>query len=244
MPRQKTYGPAFISCLICLCISLASAADFWAKKTYQNWSADETRRMLEESPWAATVTVPGYQTNATSRRAWPFQPDVGSTITYTVQFRSARPIQEARVRCSQLSSKYDSMSAEKKAAFEAEANRVLAVTYADRVVIAITFSTIDDDMNRRLQASWKSDGLLKFIASIYLTTQSGRFKPVHYTLAENTFLLTFPRPARVQSDDKISIEFYSPAFSFYRPESTSTQQQRVFQEFSVKKMILNGEPVF
>ena len=50
--------------LICLTVSLtAVAAEFWVKKPYQNWSADETRRMLEESPWATTYKLSGVQIN-------------------------------------------------------------------------------------------------------------------------------------------------------------------------------------
>lgn len=235
---------------ICLATSFAVAADFWVKKPYQSWSGGEARRMLEDSPWAATVTIPAYQGNApvdneTYRSSSPRKPlESYGLITYTIQFRSARPVQEARVRWSQLGSNYDSMNAEKKAVFDAEANKLFAVTYADRVVIEITFSTNDDDINRRLQNYWKNGGLLKFIASIYLTSASGRVKPMNYALTGNTFLLTFPRPAQVQSSDKIGVEFFSPVFSFYRPESISADQQRVFREFSAKKMILNGEPVF
>lgn len=35
---------------VCLLVALAGASDFWTKKPYQNWSADETQRMLAESP--------------------------------------------------------------------------------------------------------------------------------------------------------------------------------------------------
>ena len=41
------------------------------------------------------------------------------TISYNLQFRSALPIREAQVRTAQLNSKYDKMSAEQKAAFDA-----------------------------------------------------------------------------------------------------------------------------
>jgi hypothetical protein len=48
--------------LVCLAVPLAAlAVDFWAKKPYQNWSADETRRVLEESPWATTLSLSGIQ---------------------------------------------------------------------------------------------------------------------------------------------------------------------------------------
>jgi len=99
--------------LICLTVSLtAVAADFWAKKPYQSWSADETRRMLEESPWATTLTLGGVQTNAFSNDT-PSNPgyrgemEANPTISYNIQFRSAGPIREAQVRSSQLNSHYD-----------------------------------------------------------------------------------------------------------------------------------------
>ena len=39
---------AFLS-ILCLAVPLAAMGDFWVKKPYQNWSAEETRRVLEES---------------------------------------------------------------------------------------------------------------------------------------------------------------------------------------------------
>ena len=37
-----------------LAVSLAAREDFWVKKPYQQWSAEEAGRLLEDSPWATT----------------------------------------------------------------------------------------------------------------------------------------------------------------------------------------------
>jgi hypothetical protein len=81
--------------LIVLTVSLtAVAAEFWVKKPYQNWSADETRRMLEESPWATTYTLSGIQTNAfgndaPSNTGYRGEMEANPTVSYNIQFRSA-----------------------------------------------------------------------------------------------------------------------------------------------------------
>ena len=48
--------------VLVLCWSLVGnvwAEDFWVKKPYSKWSPDETRRMLEASPWSTTVKMGG-----------------------------------------------------------------------------------------------------------------------------------------------------------------------------------------
>ena len=87
--------------LICLTVSLtAVAAEFWVKKPYQNWSADETRRMLEESPWATTYKLSGVQTNvfghdAPSTPGYRGEMETNPAVSYNIQFRSAAPIRRA-----------------------------------------------------------------------------------------------------------------------------------------------------
>jgi len=54
--------PVRVFSVLVLCWSLVSnawAEDFWVKKPYAKWSSDETRRMLESSPWSTTVKMGG-----------------------------------------------------------------------------------------------------------------------------------------------------------------------------------------
>lgn len=228
--------------LVCLAATLAAAADFWTKKPYQNWSAEETRNMQEESPWATSLKLGGVQTNITSgdspnNRGNRGEMETDPSITYNLQFRSALPIRQAQVRSSQLSSHYDKMSAEQKAAFDANAGKFLAVTFPDRVVVSVTFSSNVQEYESSLRNYWTSESLPKLSMSAYLNTKTEKLSLLNYSFKDDTFQFTFPRPKQVHPDEKISVEFV-------HPRTNVISQQRILQEFSLKKMLVNGEPSF
>ena len=227
---------------VSLTMAPASAADFWAKKPYQNWSADETDRMLQESPWATTLTLGGFQTNitsgdASSNASYRGEMETNPSITYNLQFRSARPIRQAQVRSSQLSSHYDAMSAEKKAAFDASAAKFLAVAFPDRVVVSVTFHSNVLNFESMLRNYWASQSLAKLSMSTYLHTNTERLSLMSYAFTGDTFQFTFPRPKQLRPDEKIAVEFVHPRINVIG-------EQRILQEFSLKKMLVDGEPVF
>jgi hypothetical protein len=228
--------------LFCLTIQVALAADFWSKKPYQHWSSDETHRMLEESPWATTLTLSGIQTSITSGDSPDNHGDRGEmetnpTISYNLQFRSAEPIREAQVRTSQINARYDSMSAEQKAAFDASAGKFLAVKFPDRVLISVTFKSNVQDYGSQLRSYWTRQSLATLSMSTYLDAGKERLSLMDYSFKEDTFQFTFPRPKQVSPDEKIGVEFLHPRI-------TRIGQQRILQEFSLKKMMVNGEPAF
>jgi len=228
--------------LIWLTISwFAVAADSWVKKPYQNWSADETRRMLEESPWATTLTLGGIQTSVTSgdvpsNRGYRGEMEDAPTVSYNIQFRSAAPIRQAQVRSSQLNSHYDKMSAEQKAAFDTSAGKFLAATFPDRVIVSVTFHTNVQNYASLLRNYWASQSLAKLSMTVYLNTGSERLSLTDYSFKDDTFQFTFRRP-KVSPDEKISVEFVHPRID-------QVAQQRILQNFSVKKMLVDGEPTF
>jgi len=229
--------------LICLAVPLAMGGDFWLKKPYQHGSPEETRRMLEESPWAETITLstainnmPVLQQGGTEtgpRTEMTTDP----TITYTLQFRSAEPIREAQVRSSQLSSHYDSMSPDQKAAFDASAGKFLGVTFSDRVGVSVTFHTNVLNYESLLRNYWSSQSLAKLSMTAYLNAGKERLSLLNYTFKEDTFQFTFPRPKQLRPEEELSVEFV-------HPRTALIGEQRIRQEFNLKKMLANGEPVF
>lgn len=235
-PRTNFYHLIAALSLLCLAVPLAAMGDFWARKPYQNWSAEETRRMLEESPWATTLTLGGIQTGTPSSRGHNGEMETDPSITYILQFRSALPIREAQVRSSQLNSHYEKMNVEQKAAFDASAGKFLAVTFPDRVVVAVTFHTNVQEYESLLRNHWASKSLAKLSMSVYLDTNTERLSLLSYSFKEDTFQFTFPRPKQVQPDEKVSVEFVHPKIS-------AIGQQRILQTFSLKKMLVNGAPV-
>lgn len=228
--------------LVSLAVQLAFAADFWVKKTYEHWSAEETGRMLEESPWATTLSLGSVQTNITSgdsptNTGYRGEMETNPTISYNLQFRSAEPIREAQVRSSQLKSHYDAMSAEQKAAFDANASKFLAVKFPDRVVVAVTFKTNVQEYESTLRTYWGRQNLATLSMSTFLDAGKQRLSLLEYSVKENTFQFTFPRPQQLNSNEKIAVEFTHPKINVIG-------QQRILQEFNLKKMLVNGEPVF
>jgi len=228
--------------LICLAAPPIQAADFWIKKPYQQWSAEETHRVLEESPWATTISVNGVQTSITGSDAptnhgYRGEMETNPTISYNIQFRSAEPIREAQVRTSQLASHYDAMSAEQKAAFDANAGKFLAVKFPDRVIVSVAFHTNVQDYDGVLRSYWTRQSLATLSMSVFLDAGKERLSLTDYAFKDDTFQFTFPRPKQINPNEKIGVEFIHPKVNVIG-------QQRILQEFSLKKMLVNGEPVF
>jgi hypothetical protein len=226
--------------LVCIFASPAVASDFWIKKPYQNWSADETQRMLEESPWATTLTLGGVQSQvmnigAPNNRGSSGEMEDAPSITYTLQFRSARPIREAQVRSAQLNSHYDKMSPAQKAAFDTSTAKFLATTFPDRVIVAVTFHAKVQEDEILLRTYWVSQSLAKLSMTVFLNTKTERLSLLAYGFKDETFQFTFPRPKQLSPDEKISVEFIHPRIN-------AIVQQRILQEFPLKKMLVDGQP--
>lgn len=223
--------------LVCLAVALtAVAADFWVKKPYQNWSADEVKRMMEDSPWATIYTLAGVQSitgNAGNPRG---EMEEDPSISYTLQFRSARPIREAQVRSSQLSAHYDKMSAEQKAAFDANARKFLDAAFPDRILVSVTFHSNVQNYESLLRTYWADESIGKLSMRVYLNTGADRLSLTNYSFKDDTFQFTFPRPKQLAPDQKISVEFVHPRIE-------RIGEQRIVQVFNLKKMLVDGQPV-
>jgi len=242
MARSGFHRPVIPVLLVWLAVLPALGADFWANKPYQHWSKEETSRMLAESPWATSLSLGGFQTTITSGDApgdnsYRGEMETNPTITYNLQFRSAEPIREAEVRTSQLNSHYDAMSAEQKAAFDASAGKFLAVKFPDRVVVSVTFHSNVQGYESSLRNYWARQSLATLSMSVYLDAGKERLSLMGYSFKEDTFQFIFPRPKQVGPNEKLGVEFMHPRINLIG-------QQRILQEFSLKKMLVNGEPVF
>jgi hypothetical protein len=237
--RRELYRQFILITVVFLAVKAARGADFWVKKPYQNWSADETRHILEESPWATTYKLTALRTGTTSGGANKgYRPDMETdpTISYNLQFRSAQPIREAQVRTSQLNSKYDTMSAEQKAVFDASAGKFLAATFPDRVVVSVTCHSDVLDYMTLLRRYWERQSLGTLSMTVFLNAGKERLSLLSYSFKDDTFQFTFPRPRQLGPDEKIGVEFVHP--------NIGLPQRRILLEFNLKKMLMDGEPVF
>jgi hypothetical protein len=236
MARLSSVPRIVVCLLVCMAVALtAAAADFWAKKPYQSWSAEETQRMMEDSPWATTLTLSGLQ-NVTGQGANPRgEMEENPSITYAIQFRSAKPIREAQVRSSQLSAHYDKMSTEQKAAFDASASKFLDATFPDRILVAVTFHSNTQNYESLLRTYWTDQSTGKLSMKVFLNTGTDRLSLMNYSFKDDTFQFTFSRPKELPPDGKISVEFVHPNIERIR-------EQRIVQVFSLKKMLVDGQP--
>lgn len=220
---------------ICLAMPLAVwAADFWDTKPYQNWSAKETQRMMEDSPWAATVTVSGPWSNVVSvdpNTTRGYDPE----MSYILQFRSALPIRKAQVRLQQLDLHYDGMTAEERAAFEANASKYLAATFPDRVLVSVTFRSSNQRKESGLPGYWTKQSTDKLRTKVFLNAGGEKLSLTNYSFKDDTFQFTFPRPKKLSTDGNISVEFPIPQLD-------RIHERRIVQGFDLKRMLVDGQP--
>ncbi len=224
----------------------AHADDFW-KKPYQKWSADETAKLLEESPWAQSKTIGQTVINTPSRGSGgnPTQAQIAGSVEvqnetspqvkYVLQLRSALPVREAIVRQGDLRAGYDKMSAAQQQAGDANAQKYLAGNYADRIVVYVIVTSNIHNYQNQLNRYWDTTTKELLKNTVFLNHGKDRFEPTGFAARDNAFQFTFARPADLGEEDTISIEFQAPPIDIL-------PQQRMFFEFKVRKMIVSGKP--
>lgn len=238
--------------LLCLGAQAVFAQQFWETKPYQKWSKAETEKMLSDSPWAQHISLskPGIQgTNprafasiAGTQRAAGAQTSAAEAehqdaphLTYTLQLRSAMPVRRAVARSLQLEKGYDSMNAEQKAVLDGKINAYL-LQPQEEVVVYVAYTSNVGNYVDSLRRYWtlQTYDLLK--NSVYLIAGKQRLQLSGYGATNGAFQFNFPRPASLDEDDSIAVEFYHPDIGLIASE-------RILIEFKLKKMLLEGRPV-
>jgi hypothetical protein len=211
------------------------AQPFWEKKNYTQWSKGDCQRMLNDSPWGKKEVV--FTRVMEDRFGQPTGGDARQAeqhITYTVQFRSARPMRQAVVRLAALDNKYDKMDAAQKRAFDESAQAFIDGSFSDTIVIAVEYGSNVQFYERELMRFWHDFKLAAFHNQVYLTTSSGqRVAPQEWKHAPGgslAFQLVFPRLLNnepwVRPHDKwIRLEFPHPKFDDLRQEASGTSTQ-------------------
>ena len=168
-------------------------------------------------------------------------------IYYIVQFRSARPIREAVVRQVLIQNRYDQMDPEQKDSLNKQTQGFLNRNYDDVIVVHVVYGSNVPEYNRDLAAFWQthySEGTVPQEA--FLDGPKGRkVTPIRLISPRGgaqEFELIFPRvvdgkPLVEPGDKTIGVEFVSPALN-------QVAESRVFVEFKVDKMMLNGQLIY
>ncbi len=243
--RNRVVSLAILSLLLA---SAAPAQQFWDKKPYENWSKDECRRMLADSPWSQKYdfvesAVQTITRNATNLDQLPTS-EASRQINYTAQLRSALPVRQAVVRQQLLAQKVD---LEKAPQLQAQVNQFLSVSFADVVVVHVVYGSNVPEYARPLSRYWQQQTTERVKDIVTLIAGDGRrVPPIRYEALQGggtEFEVTFPRmvdgkPLLAPSDKALSFEFMHP------PIGGATTPSRILLRFPVKAMVRNGEVVY
>jgi hypothetical protein len=227
-------------------ITVCLAQTPWAKKDWKEWSSEDCKKVLENSPWAQSWKQ-GSAKMASFSASGGVASEGETEVTYVVQFRSALPIRQAVVRQALIASKYDKLGEEKKAAMLKQAEGFLGRSYDDVIVVHVTYESNVPEYNRQLSTFWQSyypEGTVPQEA--FLNGPKGqKISPLRLMAPKGglqEFELFFPRvvdgkPLLEPGDKTISVEFVAPHVG-------SVTSTRLFQEFRVDKMELNGKIIY
>ncbi|HXN23590.1 MAG TPA: hypothetical protein VOA41_12690 [Candidatus Dormibacteraeota bacterium] len=222
----------------------------WAKKDWKKWSKDECKSIQEDSPWAqrwteADVKMANFATRTSGTEG------VGSesqlAVYYIMQFRSALPVRQALVREVLIQNRYDQMDPKQKEAVEKQTADFLNRKYDDVVVVHVLYGSNVPEYNRDLATFWQThypEGTVPQEA--FLNAPRGQkvtpLRLISHKSGAQEFELVFPRmidgkPLLEPGDKTMSVEFASPSVG-------EIKSSRVFVEFKIAKMMVNGQLVY
>jgi hypothetical protein len=257
-------------CLIVFALVTAGFAQGpWVKKDWKDWSKDDCKKVLEDSPWAQRWSESNTKMGNFATRTRGTE-GVGSeselSVFYLVQLRSALPVREAVVRQMLIANRYDDLEPPQQEAMRKQTESFLNRKYDDVIVVHVIYGSNVQEYNRALANFWQThyaEGTVPQEA--FLNGPRGqKVAPIRLIAPKGgaqEFELIFPRvvdgkPLLDAADKKISVEFSSPALNRDAASrnnnatgsSTTTaagvDSDRVFTEFKVDKMILKGQLMY
>jgi len=215
----------------------AAFAQFWVKKTYDNWSKDETQQMLTDSPWAQENVLSDVRASTAGNNLSHGNQNTGSKVTYAVQIRSAEPIRAAIVHIQELNPKFQQMPEEQKQRIKASADAFINQK-SDEISFWIDYSCDVASLGMDLKRYWETQTLGTLKNTIFLQVSGApKEDPTYFASGPNgSFEIRFPRPKNVTEKGSLTLQFNHPGVG---PSS-----QTVLTNFKLKKMTVNGTPMF
>jgi hypothetical protein len=239
-----------LSLAICLCLVLGIVAsradDFWTAKKWQDWTKEDCRKMLHDSPWSKkwsqSISNNGPKLPSVSGAARVGAAgDSVNEIDYYIQLRSALPVREAIVREFQFDKKYEELTSDKKKTFESQ---ILNRDYSESIVFHFIFETSTETFARQLAEYWQNIPPDGAPSDVYLINERGdHIRPVRVAApraAGYEFEMVFPRmvknePVVREGDKVLQLQFPEPAISGIFPADIA------MIEFRVDKMVWDGK---
>jgi hypothetical protein len=229
-------------------VSLTARAEgFWEKKDWKQWSKEDVRRMLEDSPWSRKFSVG----KSIVSKALPSESGAAGRgaagesreeIDYYFQLRSALPVREALVRDEEIKRKYDKMTEEEKKAFDTDAESTLSKQYEADILVHVVYKSNIGTFERALAVYWQSIPENSLPLDVFIITPRGdHVGPVRFISPKSgtlEFDLVFPRmfngePTIREGDKTFTIEFP-------HPHIYDLPHVRGYIKFDTDKMMFNG----
>ncbi|HEX7287925.1 MAG TPA: hypothetical protein VF532_17180 [Candidatus Angelobacter sp.] len=222
----------------------------WAKKDWKQWSNEDCKRILEESPWASRwsrsdIKMANVATRTSGTQGVGSEAETG--VFYVVQLRSALPIRQAVVRQALIANKFDRLDAKQQESMLKQTEDFLDRKYDDVIVVHVIYGSNVQEYNRDLAAFWQThypEGAVPQEALLH-GPKGQKITPTRLLSPRGgaqEFELIFPRlvegePLLGPHDKTLGVEFASPAVG-------SVSAARVFVEFKVDKMVVNGQVAY
>ncbi len=211
----------FIAILIFSVLSYAQGP--WAKKDWKQWSKDDCKKVLEDSPWSykwieSTPKTANFATPSQGTGGVGSDSDVAAY--YIVQIRSARPVRAAVVRQMLIQNNYDKSEDNVKKNMDAQTQGYLDRSYEDVIVVHVVYGSENADYNRSLAAFWQNhfpEGYIP-VDTLFHGSNGQKISPTKIISPKNgaqEFEFVFPRSVDgkplIEADAKtIGIEFDTP----------------------------------
>jgi hypothetical protein len=251
MPRR---GIPILLAITLFATLTASATDFWVAKDWRQWSDDECINILYDSPWSHTwqgghmeFVIPATSGSPTAAAAgMGFGP--GAQLAYVIQIRSSLPVRRAIVRKLQFTNKYEKMTGDQRADFDAQAAKILNRDYRDVILVHVDFSRIGAGLVLSAQRTAVISN--KDTLNFFLITDNGsQIKATRVDVDSDacTFDAIFPRlvsgvPTIKAGQRRFSIQFESPLLHVFNYQDIPAEAVKV--HFDLTKMLVNGKPSF
>lgn len=218
------------------------AQSFWLEKEYGKWSAEECRKLLEDSPWAKLHVLGRVYIELLSAPPDERGRERNPRLEYRVQLRSALPVRQALVRREQLETQYDKMTPEQRQGFDQQAAEFLGVKFPETVVMYVEYTSNVPAFATDWARHWQSQTTELVKNSIFLVGPRGeRIPPSKFTAvggAGGAFQLTFPR--QIEGRALVSATDKELMLEFPHPNIGEQGASRVLIVFNVAKMVVGG----
>jgi len=244
---RMVLGLAMVGAVTILVAVAARGDGFWAKKDWKQWTEEDTKKLLENSPWARPYNIGRSVVSAAlpSRSGAAQRGAAGEDVEeiyYYVQLRSALPVREALVRQEQLKHKYDKMMPDEKQKFDAENEELLGHDYDKEILVHVVYGSNIRDYEMSLATYWQGipEGTLPL--NVFLITPRGdHVGPVRYVSPKNgehEFELVFPRSFNGEPTIREGDKWFR--FEFPHPQIADLPQERGLVDFHTDQMMYNG----